>query len=135
MRNNLLVEIRSFSYHISGIPQDPSGNNGGFVFDCRFLPNPGRLEHLKHLTGKDQPIISYLENRPEVADFINHVKAILDAAISNYLERKFDHLMVSFGCTGGRHRSVYCSEQIAKHLSGKGLKITLKHNELEGSTQ
>jgi len=131
-KNKLCVDIFSFSYHLSGIPADTSGNNGGFVFDCRFLPNPGRVEHLKYFTGKDDEIISYFKERPVVVEFITQVYAIINAAIENYVERGFNHLMVSFGCTGGQHRSVYCAERLAEHLNKKGIETVVHHQELRG---
>ena len=132
MKPNLLIEIFSFSYHLSGIPADTSGHNGGFVFDCRFLPNPGREEQFKHLTGTDRKVISYLEEHTEVADFLAQVFAIVTGAVENYNHRGFTHLMVSFGCTGGQHRSVYCAEQLALNLSKSGFQTKLRHAELEG---
>lgn len=132
MNSQLLVEIYSFSYHNSGIPSDTSGNNGGFVFDCRFLPNPGREEKFKYFTGKDEEIISYFEEHAAVADFLTHVFAIIDYAVDDYQHRGFEHLMVSFGCTGGQHRSVYCAEKLAAHLCMAGIQTTVRHVELEG---
>lgn len=112
---SLTVVVQSFSFK-KGLPEDPSGNGGGFVFDCRALPNPGREKEFAHNTGRDECVIQYLERYPEVADFKNHVNGLVDAAVTNYRERHFNHLMVSFGCTGGQHRSVYFAEQTARHL-------------------
>ncbi len=124
----LTVLVQSFSYKKS-IPQDPSPNGGGFVFDCRALPNPGREKRFAHNTGKDDCVIEYLEKYPAVAEFKAHAYAILDQAVDNYIERNFDHLMVSFGCTGGQHRSVYFAEQMAKHLRDKytAINVVLNH--------
>lgn len=131
MKTELNIRIFSFSYHISGIPADTSGNNGGFVFDCRFLPNPGREESFKHMTGLDSEIISYFNGRPVVEEFLNTVFSIIDKAVENYQQRGFDHLMVSFGCTGGQHRSVYCAERLYKHLTKAGIKAIVHHTEME----
>jgi len=128
----LTVLVQSFSFKKS-IPQDPSPNGGGFVFDCRALPNPGREKRFARNTGKDACIIEYLEKYPAVADFKTYVHAIIDQAVDNYLERHFDHLMVSFGCTGGQHRSVYFAEQAAHHLHERypSVNVVLRHTEQE----
>jgi hypothetical protein len=128
---NLTVRIMSFSFH-RGLPDDESGNGGGFVFDGRSLPNPGREERFKALTGKDAPVIEYLNQQESVHEFLAHVTSLVDASVQNYQDRGFKHLMVSFGCTGGQHRSVYLAEELAKHLRGRnGVDVALHHRELE----
>jgi len=111
----LTVTITSFSYK-KGIPQDMSSNGGGFVFDCRALPNPGRLPEYKNATGKEQKIIDYLEQFEEVKHFQHLTNQLVEQSIENYLARKFSHLMVNFGCTGGQHRSVYFAAKLAEHI-------------------
>jgi aminoglycoside/choline kinase family phosphotransferase len=129
--DNLVVRIFSFSFH-RGLPKDDSGNGGGFIFDGRSLPNPGREERFKVLTGRDAPVIDYLNQQESVHQFMASVMSLVDASVSNYLHRGFKHLMVSFGCTGGQHRSVYLAEQLAKHLRGRnGVEVVLTHRELE----
>jgi aminoglycoside/choline kinase family phosphotransferase len=129
--DNLVVRIFSFSYH-RGLPKDESGNGGGFVFDGRSLPNPGREERFKMLTGKDAPVIDYLNQQESVHQFLASVMSLIDSSVSSYQRRGFKHLMVSFGCTGGQHRSVYLAEQLAKHLHGRaGLEVIVRHRELE----
>ena len=131
-KNNILkVCINSFSYK-KGIPGDAKGNGGGFVFDCRGILNPGRIDEYKLLTGKDKAVQEYLENRTVVNDFITNIFSIVDGTIDNYLIRNFTDLLVNFGCTGGRHRSVYCAERLSKHLENKyDISIILNHRELE----
>jgi len=129
--DNLTVRIFSFSFH-KGLPKDESGNGGGFVFDGRSLPNPGREERFKPLTGKDQPVIDYLNQQENVHQFLASVMSLVDASVSSYEERKFKNLMVSFGCTGGQHRSVFLAEQLAKRLrTRKGLQVEVRHLGLE----
>jgi len=129
---NLTVRIFSFSFH-RGWPKDESGNGGGHVFDGRSLPNPGREERFKTLTGKDAPVIDYLNQQESVHQFLASVMSLVDASVSEYQRRGFKHLMVSFGCTGGQHRSVYLAEQLAKRLRGRnGVDVVVRHRELEG---
>ena len=128
---NLVVRVFSFSFH-RGLPKDESGNGGGFVFDGRSLPNPGREERFKALTGKDAPVIDYLNQQESVHQFLASVLSLVDASVGNYKERGFKNLMVSFGCTGGQHRSVFLAEQLAKRLRAKnGVEVAVRHLELE----
>ena len=127
----LTVQIFSFSFHHS-MPLDESGNGGGFVFDARSLPNPGREEQFRALTGRDASVIEYLDKHESVHEFLSHAVSLVDASVANYRQRGFSSLMVSFGCTGGQHRSVYLAEQLAKHLrASAGVGVTLRHIELE----
>jgi aminoglycoside/choline kinase family phosphotransferase len=124
--DQLQLIVSSFSYLKGGIPDDGSGNGGGFVFDCRSLPNPGRETRYKMLTGRDQPVKEFLEGRPEVADFLDQTEGLVSHAVQNYLSRGFKHLMVSFGCTGGQHRSVYCADFMAGKLKQKFPEIAVR---------
>jgi len=127
----LVVRIFSFSYHHS-FPHDESGNGGGFVFDGRSLPNPGREERFKSLTGKDAPVIEFLQQQESVHRFLANVFSLVDSTIAAYHHRGFKNLMISFGCTGGQHRSVYLAEQLAKHLRAKnGVEVIVRHIEQE----
>lgn len=126
---HLLVTVYSFSY-LKGIPADDSGNGGGFVFDCRSVHNPGRYEPYKKLTGLDAPVIQFLEEDAEILTFLESCTALVDASVTRYLERGFSNLMLSFGCTGGQHRSVYSAQQMAHHIHQKhGVEVKLIHRE------
>ncbi len=127
----LKVVVNSFSYRI-GIPVDDSGHGGGFVFDCRALHNPGRYEEYKTLSGKDKEVIDFLKKEPDVYEFMNNVYGLVDKAIENYQKRKFGHLQVNFGCTGGQHRSVFCANMLVDHLKKKfDVETELHHTVLE----
>lgn len=120
----LTVTVQSFSYK-RGLPEDPTGNGGGHIFDCRALPNPGRYEQYRAYTGKDRPVIEFLEREPAVDTFLDHARAIVGQSVDKYLERRFTHLSVAFGCTGGQHRSVYCAERMAQWLSAQYPQVTV----------
>jgi len=133
--DNLVVRIVSFSFH-RGFPKDDSGNGGGPVFDGRWLPNPGREERFKALTGKDAPVIEYLNQQESVHRCLSLAMSTVDEHISAWQKRRFKHLMLSFGCTGGQHRSVYLAEEVAKRLQGRdGIEVILVHRELERMDQ
>jgi RNase adaptor protein for sRNA GlmZ degradation len=128
----VVVRIFSFSFHRGAAPKDEAGNGGGFVFDGRSVPNPGREERFKALTGKDAPVIDYLNQQESAIQFLAHAAALVDASVSSYQSRGFSNLMISFGCTGGQHRSVYFAEQLAKHLhKTNGVLVLVRHLELE----
>lgn len=127
----LVVKINSFSYR-KGIPADNSENGGGYVFDCRGILNPGRLTPYKTLTGRDKEVKDFLEQQTRMPEFLNSVYDIVDISVEDYIKRGFDNLMISFGCTGGQHRSVYAADAVARHLRNKfKVKIELNHIEQE----
>jgi RNase adaptor protein for sRNA GlmZ degradation len=121
------IYIKSFGFLVSGIPSDNSGHGGGFVFDCRGLPNPGREIRYRCLTGQDQAVIDYLANFAEVKAFIEHAYFLIVMTAASFQKRNFSYLAVNFGCTGGQHRSVYCAEQIAAQLMQTGYEVHLQH--------
>ncbi len=125
----LLIKITSFAYK-NGIPEDASGNGGGFVFDCRSILNPGRLDEYKIITGRDKPVKDFLEQQTQMPLFLNSVFDLVDIAVTDYIKRNFENLSINFGCTGGQHRSVFAADALARHLRNKfKVKIILTHRE------
>lgn len=127
----LIIKVHSFSFR-KQIPKDDSGNGGGFIFDCRGILNPGRVDSMKTKTGRDKEVKDFLEQQTKMPDFLNSVFDIVDITVEEYIKRGFESLMVSFGCTGGQHRSVYAADAMARHLKNKfRVKIELLHIEQE----
>ena len=128
-KRTLTVKVMSFAYK-KGIPNDTTGNGGGFVFDCRAVNNPGKYERYKPYNGLDEQVIKFLEDDGEIIDFLDHSYSLVDASVKRYIERGFTNLMVCFGCTGGQHRSVYCAQHMAEHINKKfNVKVELIHRE------
>lgn len=128
-KRELEVRVYSFAYK-KGIPNDSSGNGGGYVFDCRAINNPGKFERYKNVTGLDEPVIKFLEDDGEISNVLDNIFPLIDNHVKRYMERNFTNLMVSFGCTGGQHRSVYAAQKTAEHISKKfGVKVSLVHRE------
>ena len=128
-KKSLTVKVMSFAYK-KGIPNDPSGNGGGYVFDCRAVNNPGKYERYKPFTGLDRQVIQFLEDDGEIGVFLDNCYRLVDASVARYKERGFTNLMVCFGCTGGQHRSVYCAQHMAEHIHSKfNVKVELVHRE------
>lgn len=124
----LNINVRSFSYK-KGIPTDPTGNGGGFVFDCRGILNPGRIEKYKTQTGRDEEVKKYLETETKIAVFLAGIFQVIDVSIEDYIQRGFENLEINFGCTGGQHRSVYSADATAKYIEEKfpEVQVTLHH--------
>ena len=123
----LKILVQSFSFK-KGLPDDETGNGGGYVFDCRGVLNPGRFEEYKKLTGRDLPVIEFLESKTKMGEFLNHIQDLVDISVQDYLSRGFENLQISFGCTGGQHRSVYCADAMAKYLSSKyPVEVSVRH--------
>ncbi|MDD2327896.1 MAG: RNase adapter RapZ [bacterium] len=128
-KRELEVRVYSFAYK-KGIPEDSSGNGGGYVFDCRAINNPGKFERYNNATGLDEPVIRFLEEDGEIVIFLRNIYPLIDQHVKRYMERSFTHLMISFGCTGGQHRSVYAAQHVAEHISKKfGVRVSLVHRE------
>ena len=128
-KRTLTVRVMSFAYK-KGIPNDPSGNGGGYVFDCRAVNNPGKYDRYKPFTGLDQPVIKFLEDDGEIFPFLEHAYELVDAHVKRFMERGFTNMMVCFGCTGGQHRSVYSAQKMAQHINEKfNVKVELVHRE------
>lgn len=129
VRHPLVVRVYSFSYK-KGIPSDSSGNGGGYVFDCRAVNNPGKYERYAHFTGLDEPVKRFIEEDGEMRVFLEATYRLVDASVKRYMERGFEHLMVSYGCTGGQHRSVYAAEHLAHHINETfGVEVRIIHRE------
>ncbi|MDO5655550.1 MAG: RNase adapter RapZ [Flavobacteriaceae bacterium] len=128
MKPKLNINIRSFSYK-KGIPTDDNGNGGGFVFDCRGILNPGRIEEFKTQTGRDMAVQEYLENQTEMPAFLNAALQMIDISVQDFLNRNFTNLEINYGCTGGQHRSVYAADKTAEHLKFKfpEVELNVKH--------
>ena len=128
-KRELEVLVVSFAYK-KGIPDDPSGNGGGYVFDCRAINNPGKFERYNNFNGLDEPVIRFLEEDGEIVEFLDTVYPLVDNHVKRYMDRNFTNLMIAFGCTGGQHRSVYAAQRVAEHISRKfGVKVVLIHRE------
>ncbi len=128
-KKELEVKIWSFSYK-KGIPNDVSGNGGGYVFDCRAINNPGKYERYNNVTGLDDSVVKFLEDDGEIIKFLDNIYPLVDSHVKRFMERNFTNLMISFGCTGGQHRSVYAAQHVAEHISKKfGVKVSLTHRE------
>lgn len=127
-KEGLMINVRSFSYK-KGIPEDLSGNGGGFVFDCRGILNPGRIEEYKTKTGRDKEVIEFLEKKTEMPVFLRAIYQVVGITVSNYTEREFTNLEVNFGCTGGQHRSVYAADRMAEYLKSHftDAHVNIKH--------
>ena len=131
MQNKLNIEIHSFSYKKGGIPKDISENGGGFVFDCRGILNPGRIEEYKIQTGNDLGVQEFLETKTEMPKFLDAIHSLISISIENYLSRGFKNLQVNFGCTGGQHRSVYSAIKTAEFIKEKypDAVVSINHDE------
>ena len=129
-KESLKISVYSFGFQKSGIPENDNGDGGGFVFDCRFLPNPFHDLKLRDFTGLDSDIINFFSEYRSVKSFIEDCVRMVEKAAESYLERRFLNLQVSFGCTGGRHRSVYCAEEFCRIMTAKGYNVTVEHTEI-----
>ena len=132
LRKEITLEVHIFSFaYKKGIPLDDSGNGGGYIFDCRALENPGKYEKFRLFTGLDKEVIDYLEEEGGIKKYLSNVYDMLDAHVKRFIERKFTHLQVCFGCTGGQHRSVYCAQHLAEHIAKRfNVRVKLTHREL-----
>lgn len=128
---SLTIQIHSFSYKKGGIPVDETDNGGGFVFDCRGILNPGRIDEYKQQTGADGPVQEYLVTRTQMNEYLDLVKKLVSISVDNYLQRDFENLKIAFGCTGGQHRSVYCAIKLAEYLREKypQVSVNVHHDE------
>ncbi len=131
--NPPLVTIVSFSYHHGSYPEDSQGHGGGFVFDCRCLPNPGKLAGYAHLDGLHPEVAAWLDASPIAGTFLRDAHSLVITAVEEYRRRGFKHLQVAFGCTGGRHRSAYCAMRLSNMLRERGVQATVVHRDLQSA--
>jgi len=126
----LTLHLFSFSYR-RGYPEAVDGHGGGFVFDCRSVPNPGREPEYRSLTGLDPAVSEFVEKHPASEVFWSSVRDLSELHVSEYVRRGFESLTVSFGCTGGQHRSVYFAERLARHVGGvfPDVRVRIHHRE------
>lgn len=126
----LTITVNSFSFKNGGVPYDKSGNGGGYVFDCRALPNPGRFVEFKKSTGEDADVKEFLDDKPDVHYFLQNVQMLVYQSIDNYLERGFKNLQINFGCTGGQHRSVFFAQRIGELIHENYPMVNVEINHL-----
>jgi aminoglycoside/choline kinase family phosphotransferase len=126
----LALHVFSFSYR-RGYPEPVDGHGGGFVFDCRSVPNPGREPAYRRRTGTDAGVVRFLEQKEETERYWVSVRDLCEGHVSEYLRRGFESLTVSFGCTGGQHRSVYFAERLASHVRAMfpDVRVNVHHRE------
>ncbi|MBM3810801.1 MAG: RNase adapter RapZ [Acidimicrobiia bacterium] len=118
------VYITSFGYR-HGLPADSD-----LVFDVRFLPNPNYLPEYKPLTGRDPRVARYIRSFPQTIEFMDRISQLLVYLLPHYIQEGKSYLTISFGCTGGHHRSVMIADEIRKRLSKAGFKVKATHRDL-----
>jgi UPF0042 nucleotide-binding protein len=121
---HLSLQFQSFGFK-HGVPLDAD-----FVFDARCLPNPYWLNELRGLTGKDLPVIEFLQQQQYVQDLFNDIVAFVERWAPRFEAENRSYLTIAIGCTGGQHRSVYLTEALAKHFQKINLNIIIRHREL-----
>ncbi|MCL7971726.1 MAG: phosphotransferase [marine benthic group bacterium] len=126
----LTLHVFSFSYR-RGYPEPVDGHGGGFVFDCRSVRNPGREPEYRGLTGLNPSVVRFIEGNQATEAFWAGVRDLAEVHLSEYARRGFESLTVSFGCTGGQHRSVYFAERLAGHVRGvfPEVRVSVHHRE------
>ena len=125
METELMITVLSFGFKY-GIPVDSD-----LVFDVRFLPNPFYIPELKEYSGKDTSVMKYIMSFKETSEFINKLENMLEFLIPNYLKEGKRQLIISIGCTGGRHRSVFIANAIYNRLKNNGHKVNIDHRDIE----
>ena len=118
------VQFQSFGYKY-GVPLDAD-----FVFDARCLPNPYWNPELRGFTGKDRPVVDFLENAESARDFFQDICGFLERWVPRFQGDNRSYLTVAIGCTGGQHRSVYLVEALVKHFKENALNVIIRHREL-----
>lgn len=121
----ILVQVNSFGYR-HGVPADSD-----LVFDVRFLPNPNYIPAFKHLTGKHPGVARYIRSFPQTAEFIQRISDLLIYLLPHYISEGKSYLTISFGCTGGHHRSVLIASEIRKRLAAAGFRAKETHRDVK----
>jgi UPF0042 nucleotide-binding protein len=125
-RNGLSLLFRSFGYKF-GVPVDAD-----LVFDLRCLPNPYWVPELNPLTGRDPPVVRFLESTPMAGEMLDDLTDFLERWLPRFEDDQRTYLTVAIGCTGGQHRSVYMVEKLAARFRGRFADVMVRHRELEG---
>ncbi len=120
---NILVSCVSFGFK-NGVPEDAD-----LVFDVRFLPNPHFIPEFRLLTGRHPKVAKYIRSFPQTKEFIQRISKLLVYLLPHYIREGKSYLTISFGCTGGQHRSVMIAEDVSKHLRTSGYRVKVVHRD------
>jgi len=123
-QSNIMIYVNSFGFR-NGLPQDSD-----LVFDVRFLPNPNYIPRFKKLTGRNPAVAQYIRSFPQTIEFIKRITELLIYLLPHYIREGKSYLTISFGCTGGQHRSVMLADEIREHLTAAGYQAKVSHRDI-----